>query len=202
MANAFPLQWPEGWNRTAYRRSAPYKVAVDKAHEELVRELLLLGAAKGSLVVSSNVPPRNTFGAPRNDGATVSDPGVAVYWVSKSHGERVMACDRWDSVRGNIRAIGMAVAGLRAIDRAGASQILDRAFSAFGALPASSAVPAARAWWTVLGFPQELLKALSPAVVDARYRELAYKAHPDRGGSAAEMAELNAAREQAKAHFG
>ncbi len=202
MAESYPLAWPEGWKRTQYRRSANYKAAIDKAYNELVRELYLLGALKGSIIVSSNVPPRNAFGTPRNDGANVSDPGVAVYWNSKAHGERVMACDRWDSVRGNMRAIGLAVNGLRAIDRAGASQILERAFSAFGALPASSEAPPARAWWEVLNFPQALISALSLGVVEARYRELAAKAHPDKGGSDAEMAELNAAREQAKLHFG
>lgn len=202
MAQAYPLQWPEGWKRTLHRRRASYKVTMAQAYDGLRNELGLLGARRGSVVVSSNVPAANNWGTPVNDGYRIADPGVAVYWVSESHGERVIACDRWDSVRSNVRALGLAIAGMRAIDRAGASQVLERAFTAFGALPASADVKPVRPWWEVLGFPKNALEFLSLGVVEARYRELAARAHPDRGGSDAEMAELNAAREQAKGHFG
>jgi hypothetical protein len=201
-ANAYPLKWPEGWPRTQFRRRAPYKIDIGKAVEELQRELNLLGALRGSVVLSSNVPPRNALGTPRNDGFDVKDPGVAVYWNDRKHGERVLACDKWATVRENVRALGLAIAGLRAIERAGASQVLDRAFTAFGALPASSQAAPVRPWWDVLGFPHELIGALSVAVVDARYRELAAKAHPDRGGDPGAMVELNQAREQARQHYG
>lgn len=201
MANAFPLQWPEGWPRTKYRNSSRYKTSIDQAVDELMRELGMLGALKGSIVLSSNVPPRNALGTPRNDGHQVGDPGVAVYWTTKAHGERVMACDRWSSVRENVRAIGLAVNGLRAIERAGATQILERAFSAFGALPAASGAAPKRPWWDVLGFPEALIGALSPAVTDARWRELAKKSHPDQGGSQEAMTELNAAAEEARQHY-
>jgi hypothetical protein len=177
-------------------------VTIEDAVASLMNELKLLGAVRGSVVLSSNVPPRNALGTPRNDGFNVSDPGVAVWWVDRKHGERVIACDKWNSVRENVRALGLAVAGLRAIDRAGASQILDRAFTAFGALPPSSEAKPTRQWWEVFGFPQDATKWLTLAVLEARYRELASKAHPDRGGSDAEMVELNNARAQARAHFG
>jgi hypothetical protein len=167
----------------------------------MLHSLQLLGADKRTIIVSSNVPVRND-GLPYSTYRAPEDPGVAVYWSTKALGERVIACDRWDGVHANIRAIGLAVDGLRAMDRAGATQILERAFSAFAALPAASAAPVMRPWWEVLGFPQELIGALSLGVIDARFRELAAKAHPDRGGSAEAMIELNAAREQARAHFG
>lgn len=112
-----------------------------------------------------------------------------------------MACDRWLEVHENIRAIGLAVEGLRAIDRAGASQILERAYTAFGALPAAESAPILRPWWEVLGFPENALGALSLAVVDARYREIAAKVHPDKTGDDVALRELNAAREAARAHY-
>ncbi len=202
MAESYPLQWPDGWKRTAFRHASNYKVATDRAFEDLLRELNLLGALKGSIVVSTNVPPRNALGTPRNDGHNVADPGVAVYWTTKTHGERVIACDRWATVRENLRALGLAVAGLRSMERAGATQVVDRAFSAFGALPASGAAPVARPWWEVFGFTQAMIGSLSMPMITARYRELAAKNHPDRGGSAAAMTELNAAHEAAKAHYG
>lgn len=209
-ATTFPLQWPEGWPRTVNRRRRYYKVTIEAAYEHLISQLRLLGAMRGSIVVSSNVPPRNGLGTPRNDGATVADPGVAAYWtLTRVYGrsealgpDRVVACDRWDSVRDNVRAIGLALEGMRAMERAGASQILDRAFQAFGALPASSEAPVVRPWWEVLGFPEGMISHLSLAVIDARYRELAPRAHPDHGGSSGEFSELTRAREQARAHYG
>jgi hypothetical protein len=202
MPTAYPLQWPDVWARTKHRRSAPYFMTLDRAYDSLQRELKLLGAMKGSIVVSSNVSPRNAFGTPRKDGATVDDPGVAVYWTDTKHGERVVACDRWTTVRGNVRAIGIAIESLRAIDRAGATQIYERAFTAFGALPPAQDAAKVRPWWEVLGFTEAVLGVLSPALIDARWRELAHKAHPDRGGSDAEMAELNRAREDGRRHYG
>lgn len=202
-SRAFPLQWPEGWKRTAVmaRRRAPYKVTPERALDEMLHSLKLLGADKRTIIVSSNVPVRND-GMPYASYRAPEDPGVAVYWNTKALGERVIACDRWDGVHANIRAIGLAVDGLRAMDRAGATQILERAFSAFAALPPASAAPVMRPWWEVFGMPQELLGSLSLAMVEARYRELAAKAHPDTGGSQEAIVELSLAREQARAHFG
>lgn len=202
MADAFPLQWPEGWARTlAHRRGrARYKLTPDAATGHLVAELGRLGALRSSVVVSSNVPLRRD-GLPYSNGRSPEDPGIAVYWSTNAFKDRVIACDKWDKVHDNIHAIGLAIEGLRAIDRAGASQILERAFSAFGALPPSSAAPVVRPWWEVLDIPQSAIGVLSIAMVEARYRELATKAHPDRGGSDAAMAELNGAREQAREHY-
>lgn len=205
MSRAFPLQWPEGWPRTPVsrrHRNYAYKVTPDRALSDLIDSLRKLGIVRGSVVVSTNVPTRRD-GLPYADARVPEDSGVAVYWASNAHGERVIACDRWQLVHENIRAIGLAVDGLRMIDRAGASQILQRAFSAFGALPASpEAAPRARPWWDVLELPESAINAFSIPVVVARYRELAAKAHPDKGGSEAAMVELNAALEQARAHYG
>lgn len=205
MAQAFPLQWPEGWKRTAVmaRRRAPYKVTPERALTEMIHSLELLGANKRTIIVSTNIPVRND-GLPYASYRIPEDPGVAVYWATKSMGERVIACDRWDVVHANIRAIGLAIEGLRAMDRAGATQILERAFSAFAALPAATqAAPVVRPWWEIFEFPEALIGALSLAVVEARYRELAAKHHPDKlGGSQEAFVELNYARDQARAHYG
>lgn len=203
MAEAYPLAWPEGWARTAAhrRRRAPYKLNPEAATQHLVAELGRLGAIKNTVVISTNMPIRRD-GLPYANVRAPEDPGVAVYWSTQAFKDRAIGCDKWDKLHDNIHAIGLAIAALRAIDRAGASQILERAFSAFGALPASSAAPIVRPWWEVFGFTQAIIGALSMPMVDARYRELASKNHPDRGGSAEAMTELNAAREQAKAHYG
>lgn len=203
MAEAYPLAWPEGWARTAAhrRRRAPYKLNPEAATQHLVAELGRLGAIKTTVVISTNMPIRRD-GLPYANVRAPEDPGVAVYWSTQAFKDRAIGCDKWDKLHDNIHAIGLAIAALRAIDRAGASQILERAFSAFGALPASSAAPIVRPWWEVFGFTQAIIGALSMPMVEARYRELASRNHPDRGGSAEAMTELNAAREQAKAHYG
>lgn len=205
VADAFPLQWPEGWERTALsaRRTAPYKVAHDQAMREMLRELELMGARRSSIVVSSNVPVTKD-GTPYAKHAVPEDPGVAVYWNDAKFGELVVACDKWNRLHANVRAIGLALGALRAIERAGASQILNRAFSAFGALPASVVVPEKRVWWEVFGFTQEMVGLLTMPMVEARYRELAKKLHPDAfgTGSVEGFREIGVAREDALKHYG
>lgn len=202
MAEAYPLNWPEGWARTpsSQRRRSPYKMTPDAATRHLIAELGRLGAIKSTVVISTNMPMRSD-GLPYANIKAPEDPGVAVYWSTQTFKDRSIACDKWHLLHDNVHAIGLAVQALRAIDRAGASQILERAFTAFGALPPSSVAPIVRPWWEVFGIPQAAIGALSISMVEARYRELASKAHPDRGGSDAAMAELNAAREQAKEHY-
>jgi hypothetical protein len=203
LTEAFPLQWPEGWARTVphKRARARYKLTPESALKHLLDELRRLGAFSSAIVVSTNVPLRRD-GLPYAGVRPPEDPGVAVYWSTRAFKDRVIACDKWDRVHDNIHAIGLAIEGLRAMERAGATQILDRAFAAFGALPPSSQAEVIRPFWEVFEIPQTTLAVLSLAMVEARYRELAAKAHPDKGGSDAAMAELNRAREDARRHYG
>jgi hypothetical protein len=203
-ATAYPLQWPEGWKRTPghQRQRARYKLPNEVATRHLLDELRRLGAHRESLVVSTNIVLRND-GLPyvNQPKYATEDPGVAVYWSTRSFKDRVIACDKWDSVYDNIHAIGLAVEGMRAIERAGASQVLERAFTAFGALPPAASAPVERPWWEVLGMPKEALSFATLTMVEAQYRETARKAHPDQGGSAGAMVELNRAIDQARKHF-
>lgn len=204
-ASAFPLQWPEGWSRTpSYRRQrSRYKVTADSATRHLLAELGRMGAHRSSIVLSTNIVLRND-GLPfaRQPNHAVEDPGAAVYWSTNAFKDRVIACDKWATVYDNIHALGLAIQAMRAIDRAGASQVMERAFTAFGALPAAPDAVPVKPWWEVLGIPQDGLRFVSLVMIEAQYRDLAAKAHPDRGGSDAAMAELNRAREEARKHFG
>jgi hypothetical protein len=203
MANAYPLEWPEGWKRTpgADRRRAPYKTEPSRAVQHLCDELRRLGAV-GAYVISTNLPTRKGGVSPISDARNPDDPGVAVFWSTNAFKDRVIACDKWLKVYDNIHAIGLAIEAMRAIDRAGATQVLERAFTAFGALPAAAAAPTVRPWWEVLNFPQALIGSLSTAVTDARFRELSRSAHPDHGGSDAALIELTNARDAARRHYG
>jgi DnaJ-domain-containing protein 1 len=96
-----------------------------------------------------------------------------------------MAIDRYDALADNLAAIAATLEAMRAIDRHGGAEILDRAFKGFVALPAPEQP------WNVLG----VAMTATTGEIDEAYRRLAMQHHPDRGGDAAAMARINAARE-------
>ena len=189
MIEAYPLAWPVGWKRSKVRRHARYQVSFAKARNELIRELSLMGVPDYNIIISSNVPTRRD-GLPYANQREPNDPGIAVYW-SKNREQHVIACDAWSLVRDNLRACGLAIQGLRLIQRTEASEILDRAFSGFAALPESTT----RHWRDVLGLPEHPPPTKSDVL--ARYRDLVMANHPDRGGRTEVMAEINTARDEA-----
>lgn len=190
----YPLDWPAGWSRTPPgARSAPkFDARLARGRDDLLAEVRRLGGFKA--VITSNLPTRRD-GLPYADGrASGLDPGVAVWWNQQVRDrivERVMACDRWSTPGANMRALALSIFALRGLERWGGTNIVERAFSSFGALP-----PAPEDWRAILGFPPDL-----EAAIDAYHRR-ALAAHPDRGGSHDEMARLNAAWAEAKKAFG
>ena len=182
---AFPLAWPLGWPRVqSYaRKSSTYRVTLAQARDRLFAELRLAGAR--DVVVSSNLTLR-LDGVPLANQREPLDPGVAVYWTDRKRRPRVIACDVWRTVRENMRALGLAVECIRGLERTGASEILDRAFSGFAALPETAG---AASHWRELG----LEPGASVNAIRERYRQLARQRHPDAGGTAAEFSALTAA---------
>jgi hypothetical protein len=196
--DAHPLCWPIGWTRTerSRRKNSRYEVSFANARDDLLHSLRLLGATEA--VISSNVPTRQD-GLPYSDYSEPTDSGIAVYWVQKDK-PQVMACDCWRTVRENVRAVGLALEAMRALERSGASQIFERAFIGFAALPASTKRP----WRVVLEIDGQVpWKNGGPKdYIDYQYRALAKLRHPDRGGSHEAMAELNAAKTEAYKELG
>lgn len=192
LPDAYPLVWPDGWPRTKYpQRNTRYKVTDGHARGDLIDELTRLNAR--DFVLSSNIPVR-LDGLPYANHRQPDDPGVAVYWIDRKSRPWTIACDAWDRVSHNMRAIYYAVAGIRQIERSGASQLLERAYTGFRALPAEAGMGAG--WWRqVLAFQEH--EPLTREKVEAKYRALAAERHPDRGGTQDEMVLLNRAREAA-----
>lgn len=183
---AFPLCWPSGWKRTSYRERSRFKVSGARPRDELFRELDRLGA--NNIILSTNIKLR-LDGIPYSNLAQPLDPGVAVYFQHKKK-PMVFACDAWRSVEENIWSICKTIEAIRGIERWGASDMLERAFSGFQSLPAPLVI---ETWWSVLG-----VKATASAQEcrEARTR-LARKHHPDVGGSAPMMAKINRAFDEA-----
>jgi len=218
---AYPLQWPVGWKRTERRREAPYRASLATARDDLLRELRLLGAR--NVVISTNVPLR-LDGLPLAGGRVQNgDPGVAVYWTQMRNLEaqpRAIACDKWLKVEQNIRAIGLSIAAMRAIERCGTSEILERIFTGFAQLPATAGEEGARPWRDVFDVhsikvgvnntyaaaglvPFESAPAASKLEIVTRiYKEMCFRKHPDRCGSTEELRELNRAMDDAKRELG
>ncbi len=196
MRKSNPLDWPEGWARTADRVPSRFSIGFVSAREQLMRELNLLGAV--NIVITSNLPTRAN-GMPYAAASRVGDPGVAVWWVQDSK-EQVMACDRWIDARDNLHAIGLSIGSLRGLDRWGASDLVRRAFAGFTALP--SGAPIARTWRDVLGnggsWPKEMNVEELLWLAKGRFRNLMVAAHPDLGGGPALAIELNQAMAEAE----
>lgn len=197
----FPLQWPEGWKRTSMRRVPQFIARFAKDRDAVIHQLKMRRASH--IVITSDLPTR-ADGLPYAN-ARCSDPGIAVWWVERGR-EQVIACDRWKNVDQNLRAIDMSLNALRALDRWGASEMVDRAFAGFAALPPGSGdeyvngtAPTRRPWREVLGGVWPELEAIELLVLaKARHRKAIATAHPDAGGSHELAAELNTALAEAE----
>ncbi len=183
---AYPLAWPAGWERTRFVKMSQYADrSLADARDELIHEINLLGGRQ--LIISTNVELRK-------DGLVASgrrqpvDKGVAVYFQRKG-APVAMACDKWSQVEDNIWAICLTVRAMRQIERSGATELLDRAFSGFTALPA----PIDSQWWVVLGISEKA----SPDEIKKAYRDLVKIHHPDAGGNREQFERIQAAYEAA-----
>lgn len=211
MISAYPLQWPEGWPRTAAgnfkygrfgtKKAAPgsswerrHDITITEAVNRVREELNRMGIHSDDLVISTNVRTRMD-GLPRSGEKEPADSGAAVYWETIHGDRRVMAIDQYTKVANNLAAIAATLDAMRAIERHGGAQILDRAFTGFVALPAPGPT-AKRDWQAVLGLQELLLPTLDD--IKKAYRRLASQRHPDKGGTHEGMAELNQALAEAE----
>lgn len=222
---SFPLAWPDAWSRTPShirKDGANFKIgdgyegygdsrrfvgkrmiSVDYARKLLTDELDRLKAR--GVILSTNVPLRADgnlhAGSAR---AKLDDPGVAVYFQLKGK-PMVMAADAYDNIAANLRSLGLAIEALRQLERHGGGVMMERAFAGFTALPAPEGSAPKRAWWVVLNYGEdpETRLDLSIEEVEARFKTLAKRRHPDAdGGSTELMAELNEARTDAVRDLG
>lgn len=191
MTCSYPLDWPEGWERTATRNRREMRQnrltfgqILDKTYQELER------LKAGNVAISSWLP-LNMRGFPYAEQArrNLEDPGVAVYFSYRDR-QMVMARDSFLCVADNLNSLRLAIQYLRGLERHGGGTMMDRAFSGFAALPDPNTV----GWRVIFGNQANLDD------VERIYRQQAKEVHA-KGGDHQQMVTLNLAIEEARQYF-
>lgn len=198
---AYPVAWPALKPRTlghqrkeALFRSEGRRILWDTALGRL-REQVALVTPTGrnwrmkELTLSTNHELR-ADGRPRRDRGAPSDPAVA-FFFELDGAPHVLACDRWNTVADNIAAIAAHIEALRGQERWGVAD-MKQAFAGHAALPGPSHGEQVEPWWEVLGIDRRS----DAEIIRAAWRRHASRAHPDAGGTDAEMARINLARDE------
>lgn len=184
---SYPLSWPVGVKRNGGRNESRFDqgTTLYQARQKLRREISLLPAR--DLVISTNIKTR-ADGEVYSNSREPDDPGVAIYFKFRGV-SRCLASDFYRTVRENTWALAKTIEAMRGIDRWGVSEMLERMFTGFRALPAPEQID----WWNVLGVPRD-----SPVEkIRSAYRRAIMEAHPDRGSSG-DAARIEEAWRQAK----
>ena len=116
--NPYPLQWPAGRRRCADPTSPRTRYSIARTIPPLLDELEKLGAVRVTITSYARLKPN---GLPYSDGEqsrNIPDPGVAVWFcLNQSTLLYCLSCDQTDTIGGNLREIGLAVAELRGFFR-------------------------------------------------------------------------------------
>ncbi len=191
MLRAYPLDWPPSQPRTERLNiGAPYacKDTLGTASDRIDRALDLSGF--GAVVLSTDIVTRGRQYATEK---MASDHGAALAFEFQGRRYHV-GQDAWARPLHNVWSLALMAEGLRQTVRHAGDALFARMIAGFAALPPPPAggVLAPIAAHQVLGVAPDAPRE----VIEAAYRALARKHHPDQGGSAAGMAALNAARDQ------
>lgn len=189
---AYPLTWPAGRPRTKRTERSRFGVKFSTARNQIVNSIRLLGGK--AMILSTNIPTKRD-GLPYAIQTQPDDTGVAVYFTYKGK-QMCFACDRWNKVEDNLRAVALTIEGLRGIARWGTGDMMEAAFTGFTALPNPDRTIS---WMEVLGFAAGSVVTLDDA--ESAYKRLRSAHHPDKGGSADQFNAVQQAYEQARKHF-
>lgn len=187
-AQSYPLSWPPGFPRKQHRESGLFKASFDTALGNVQRSLKLFASDSGKklehAIMSSNITLTNERPA---------DPGVAV-WFEWDGMQVCIPVDRYDTPAKNLQAIHHILEARRVELRHGTLALVRASLTGFLALPA----PPGKHWRDIL----QVTANPTRDVIEAQYKRLARDRHPDAGGSADAMAELNSARDTALKEIG
>ena len=196
MTPAYPLQWPDGMPRTKVRVASQFKTTLPAAIDNVRTSLTLFGRDSGQLIKADTIVISSNYSLGVSN---PTDCGVAVYFEWDG-AQRCIAVDRYQKLADNLQAIHKVLEARRVEVRHGGISIVRQTFRGFMALPNPDAID----WRKLFGFRVDQL--VTPAMIDAAYKDLASGKHPDRGTTpderdalTREMATINTARDRAKA---
>ena len=170
------LTWPDHQARSTYRKKSGFQDReVQTEQWNIERELERWKVTK--FIVSRN-----------NQRIYAGDPGVAVWWIDRRGQLKVLACDKYDRLADNMRAIFYTLEAMRGMERWGAYTAEQAAEGARARALPPPHDPEAEArlhWRDVLGLGPEhtngLPKADQLVIAEARYRAKSReKGEPDR----------------------
>jgi hypothetical protein len=181
--------WPH--QNTPRRINGPFKIAYLNALKHLETELKHVGAKQIVIATGHRKDEIRQDGWPRSTAKDPTHPGVIVFFDSK-HGPLSFDCDTYRDWRDNLRAIGLTLENLRAVERYGATKRGEQ-YKGFAALPAPDAqAPEPRRAAALV-----LLKAAGcnlteenveyvlsvPSACKSAYNQAVRQTHPDHGGT-------------------
>ena len=186
MVEAYPLQWPTGWNRTEIREHSNFRTGQGynsrptthyEASNLLSNELNRLGAK--NIVLSSNLRLKQD-GLPYSKQIQPEDVGIAVYFEYQGN-QQCIPCDKWKRAEDNIKAIAKTIEAIRGIDRWGAKDMVTAAFKGFQALPDYTSDDGR----VMTQMYQDYFSDCEDRYdVHDKYKRLRRELHPDQGGDA------------------
>ncbi len=196
----YPLQWPEGWKKTVpiARKLGHFQSSFTFAERELASVVKQIGGQTGSLIINCNhyldeLTPNEVNELTMD--RYISSPEVVISFLRKNK-EVIFACDKWLRLRDNLRALSCTIQALQKVSFWGAGEAMERAFNAFEV----PALPSPRDWRAILGFTKPVI--FTRDLIQRAWRDKIKTTHPDIGGYDGNVAEVNAARDEAFRELG
>lgn len=188
-------QWPGARTKPTLRKRNPFRAPYLDTLDLLEYELGLLRAKE--IVFQSGF----TWAQLRNDGwpragETPSDPGIIIsFRCGRTDESLSFPCDAYAHFQANMRAIGLSLEALRAVDRHGVTrqaeqyrgwaQIEAPRPQSFASTEEAASFIASQATQEPAADVRELAREIldDPSTRKAAYRQAATFLHPDKGGS-------------------
>jgi hypothetical protein len=182
-----PLAWPADEPRTPANQKvtdSPFKVDAGQTWGQIEDALRKFKAT--NIVMSLNTPYRGK----------IEDPAVALFFDLPGGRAIAICCDLYWNQKDNVRALFKIVESMRTIERYGGSNVSQKTFTGFAALPPP------KDCWKMLGVAKSVGEVLSQKmrrefIADA-FRDRAREGH----GAGQDMAALVEARDEALKQLG
>lgn len=184
------VDWPAEFERTPAgerQKNRRFDVTLSQAFDDLEAELDLLDV--DDFRYSFDADARKTDGRPYAR-ANPDDPSFVLRW-SMDGQQFAVACDRWSTLRDNVRSVGLYVREKRKME----SRPVTTGESEF----ANARLPSADDDAVAGEPPAHAILDVAPEadadVVEAAYRERIRETHPDHGGSPEAFQRVQRARD-------